>query len=191
MNNLAFMLSRIFDPVVEIPLLLALAVLYAYFNGYEWQYLFVLLFIDAFLPFLFFYSQLKRHIIHDWDITNRKERYPLYGFTLAAHLAGVLMTFLFGQIAVGKILLVFWTLALAFFVITLFWKISVHAGVNAAMATFLVHLWGPRFLWMYFILIPVGWSRVYLAKHSWLQYIGGVLLAVIWLELGFSLLGVL
>src|SRR4030042_1339029 len=190
-KRLAVLISRIFDPFIEIPILLTASVLYAYFNGYEWQFLTLLLLIDAILPALFFYHLLKRHEIHDWDITQRKERYPLYGFTLAAHLVGIYFTYMSHQYHLGSMLIVFWFIGLIFFLITLFWKISLHGGVNMVLVTFVVLLFGRSFLWAYLILIPVGWSRIYLKKHTPVQFVSGSLIASGLFLVGFFLFGLI
>ncbi len=188
MKTLALVISRVFDPFLEIPALLIMAVIYAYFNGMEWQFMTVLLIIDAVLPMLFFIHLLRKHEVHDWDITERKERYPLYGFTMAAHLAGVLLAFLLGQAQVAQILFVFWIIGIIFFAITLYWKISVHGGVNAALATFLVLIWGRQYAWFFLAVLVVGWSRVYLKKHTASQYFAGATLATVSLFVGFYIL---
>lgn len=189
MKILAYAISRIFDPFFEIPVLLSLTVWFAYMNGLSVRFLTTLLFVDAVLPGIFFIHLLRKREVHDWDITKRQERVPIYGFTLASHLAGILMSVLVGHIHTASILLIFWILGITFFSITLYWKISLHAGVNAALATFLVLVGGKSFIWAYLILLPVGWSRIYLKKHTIQQFAVGALLSISEMWLGFVALG--
>lgn len=177
MKLTAKIVSRVFDPVVEIPILFGFAVWYTYVNGHSWLFLSALLFINAVLPFLFFLHLLRRGEVRDWDITRRSERIPVYGFALTTQIAGIGLAILTGRIPVAQILLIFWLLGVIFFSITLFWKVSVHAGVNSVLVTFLVLMGGVSFVWFYLILIPVGWARVASKQHTIAQFVFGALLA--------------
>lgn len=189
MKRVAQVVSRVFDPVIEIPLLFALSVWYAYVNGHSWLFLSVLLFINAVLPFLFFLHLMRKGEIHDWDITKRRERIPVYGFALTTQVAGIGMALLTGRIPVAQILLIYWLLGVLFFAITLAWKVSVHAGVNAAFVTFVVMVGGTSFAWLYLFLLPVGWARVVGHHHTIGEFVAGAILGAIGLWGGFTLFG--
>jgi membrane-associated phospholipid phosphatase len=190
MRLVAQVISRVFDPIVEIPLMLGLAVWNAYVNGMGWQFLLVLLFIDAILPFLFFLHLLRRHEVDNWDISKREQRIPVYGFTMLAHLAGVGLAWVTGRMEVALILFVFWLLGMAFFGLTTFWKVSVHAGVNSALVTFLVLIVDPKYAWLYVLLVPVGWARIYTKNHSLDEFMMGAILGSLGLWGGFKVFGV-
>lgn len=189
-RKLAWAISRVFDPVVEIPILLAGSVYYALSNGLRWRFLVMLLMVDALLPALYMVYGLMKGKIKDWDITRREERMGLYFFTIFAHLFGVVAAYAVGKTDLFEILLVFWTMAVVFAVVTLFWKISVHAGTNAAVVAFFNHYYGwDRFWWLVLILIVVLWSRVEIKKHTWAQVLVGATLALVWVSLGLQWLG--
>ena len=187
MKTVAQAISRIFDPIIEIPVMFGLTVWYAYVNGHSWLFLSVLLFINAVLPLLFFLHLLRKKEIHDWDIRRRKERIPVYAFALITQIAGIGMALLTGRIPVAQILLIFWIVGLLFFLITLYWKVSVHAGVNAALATFLVMILGVEFFWLYIVLLPVGWARVSQGNHTVREFTAGALLGALGIWGGFTL----
>lgn len=189
-RKLAWAVSRVFDPVVEIPILLAGSVYYALSNGLRWRFLVMLLVVDAVLPALYMVYGLMKGKIKDWDITKREERMGLYFFTIFAHLFGVVAAYAVGKTDLFEILLVFWTMAVVFAVVTLFWKISVHAGTNAAVVAFFNHYYGwDRFWWLVLVLIVVLWSRVEIKKHTWAQVLVGATLALVWVSLGLQWLG--
>lgn len=189
-RKLAWAISRVFDPVVEIPILLAGSVYYALSNGLRWRFLVMLLMVDALLPALYMVYGLMKGKIKDWDITRREERMGLYFFTIFAHLFGVVAAYAVGKTDLFEILLVFWTMAVVFAVVTLFWKISVHAGTNAAVVAFFNHYYGwDRFWWLVLILIVVLWSRVEIKKHTWAQVLVGATLALVWVSLGLQWFG--
>jgi len=189
-RKLAWAISRVFDPVIEIPILLAGSVYYALSNGLRWRFLVMLLVVDALLPALYMVYGLMKGKIRDWDITRREERMGLYFFTIFAHLFGVVAAYAVGKTDLFEILLVFWTMAVVFAVVTLFSKISVHAGTNAAVVAFFNHYYGwDRFWWLVLVLIVVLWSRVEIKKHTWAQVLVGATLALVWVSLGLQWFG--
>ncbi len=169
--------SRLFDPVVEIPLALALAVWFSLTHGLRWRFLVLLLYIDSFLPFIFFLHLLHKGEISDWDVRNRRERIPLYLFTVIVHLAGVGLAWLIGRKELVVILLAFYIVAVVFMVVTYFWKISLHAGVNALLVTFINVLLGWRYWWLYGVVVLVSWARVKGGFHRPAQVVWGAVLA--------------
>lgn len=185
---IAIVISRVFDPVVLIPLMLGAAVIWSLINGLRWRFILLLLFIDGLIPFLYFVHLLSTKEISDWDTTLRQQRVRLYGFTVIVHAGGVLLALLLGKIILSKILLSFWFLAAIFFLVTLRWKISLHTGVAAAGATFLALLFGPQWLWLFVLVGLIGWARIKIKKHSPLQAAAGAILAGIILWGSFQLL---
>jgi len=188
MKKLASIVSIVFDPRIEVPLLLTLAVVTAYSNGAPLRFLALLLFVDAVLPGMFFVHLRNKGEISDMDITKRAERVPLYWFTTLAHLGGVGVAWVFHQDALTRVLLVFWILALIFTVVTTKWKVSVHAGVNVALATYVVLVWGINWWWLYGLVVLVGWSRVKLGRHKMMQVVLGAALGVVGVVVGLGLL---
>jgi len=183
-SNLAWVVSRVFDPVIEIPLLLATVAIYALTNGLRIRFLIFLLIVDALLPALYMFWGLATKRISDWDMTKRKERSGVYFFTIFCHLFGVVLAFFLGKILLAKILFIFWSLAVVFALITIVWKISIHAGVNAAALAFFNHYFGwQNYWWLSLVLVAVLWARVEIKKHTWTQVTAGAVLAIVWVEL--------
>lgn len=188
--SLAWFVSRVFDPVVEIPLLLSAAVLYAVKNGIRYRYLVFLLLIDALAPAVYLIWGLLKKKFSDWDMTKREERTGIYIFTVIVHLFGVVYAFMLGKEELAEILFVFWLIALIFAITTLFWKISVHAGVNGAAVAFFNHFWGwQNYWWLMVVLLVVLWARVRVRKHTWAQVLIGAGSAIAIVEFGLRLVG--
>lgn len=175
--------SRIFDPVVEIPIALVLAVWFAVSNSLRWRFLVGLLFLDAVVPFVFFLIMLVKGEVSNWDIRDRRERIPIYLFSLFMHFLGVGLAWVTGKHELLVILLAFYGVALLFMGITFFWKISLHTGVNALLVTFFNLLMGWSYLWLYVIVLIVGWARVEGKHHTIYQIAAGALLG------GFGFMG--
>lgn len=186
---LAEVVSRGLDPTWEIPAALMLAVGFAVSEGFRWRFLGLLLFIDAIVPMIFFLTMLYHKQIKDWDIQNRVQRLPLYLFTLICHLGGLWLAHELGKTELTSVLLVYYAVAIIFFVITLRWKISLHAGVNAVLITTLNIFYGWRYWWLYGLVLAVMWARVYQKHHTWTQVIVGAILGGAIVAVGLSLAG--
>ena len=172
----AEVVSRILDPVWEIPLAILLAVAFAATEGLRWRFLGLLLFIDAVVPMIFFVMMLINKQIKDWDIQKREQRIPLYTFTLICHLAGLWLAHELGKSELVSVLSVFYIVGIIFALITLNWKISLHAGVNAVLFTTINIFYGWQYLWLYGLLALVMWARVHQKHHTWEQVIAGACL---------------
>lgn len=181
----AAVVSRVMDPVWEIPFAILLAVAFAIQEGLRWRFLGILLFVDAVVPMIFFLMMLRNKQIKDWDIQHREQRVPLYLFTLVCHLGGLWLTLALGKSGLFPILLVFYVAAVVFFLITLFhYKISLHAGVNAVLFTTINMFYGWKYFWLYGFLYLVMWARVYQKHHTWEQVFAGAILGTLIVGIG-------
>lgn len=174
-NVFAEIVSRVLDPVWEIPLAIMLAVAFAAAEGLRWRFLGLLLFIDAVVPMIFFLIMLKNKQIKDWDIQNRAQRVPLYAFTLICHLAGLWLAYELGKQELVLVLSVFYVVGVVFALITTHWKISLHAGVNAVLMIAINMFYDWRYWWLMLLLPVVMWARVYQRHHSWEQVLAGAI----------------
>lgn len=191
MNKLfSKIISRVLDPVIEIPVALGLAIWFAVAGGLRWRFLVIILLIDALLPFLFMVISLAKGQITSWDIRKREERTPLYLFTLFVHGLGVVLAHLLERGDLSRILFVFWVIAAAFALITLKWKISLHGGVNAVLLVFVNMLYGWQYWYLMGLLVLVGWARVHDKHHSVAQYTAGAVLGGIMTYVGMKWVGV-
>lgn len=175
---LAQIVSRLFDPILEIPIALLLAVYLAVNEGIRWRFLGVLLFIDLVVPFVFFLTMLYHKQITGWDVRERRERVPLYAFTMLCHLGGVWLAHELGKAELAGTLFRFWLLGIAIVLITTKWKISVHGAVNAFLVTLVTGVLGWQYIWLYALIPVVGWARIYDRHHTLDQYIAGVVVGV-------------
>ena len=104
MGKLAHIISRIFDPVVEIPFILSVVVWYALTNGLRFRFFIFLLITDALLPAAYMVWGMLTKRISDWDMTKRTERAGIYTFTVFTHALGVVYAFLLGKQELASIL---------------------------------------------------------------------------------------
>jgi membrane-associated phospholipid phosphatase len=183
----AEIVSRILDPVWEIPLAILLAVGFAATEGLRWRFLGLLLFVDAVVPFIFFLTMLRHRQLVNWDMQRRGERVPIYAFTLICHLAGLWLAHELGKTELVSVLSVFYLIGISFALITMQWKISLHSGVNAGLFTLINLFYGWQYIWLYSLLLLVMWARVYQKHHTWEQVIAGAVLGGGMVGLGLGL----
>ncbi len=173
---LARVASRVLDPVWEIPLAILLAIAFAVREGLRWRFLGLILFIDAVVPMVFFLTMLYHKQLSNWDMDKRRQRLPIYLFTLVCHLGGLWLAHELGRVELVRILSVFYGVAITFFLVTLKWKISLHAGVNAGLITTINMFYGWHLWWLYGLLYLVMWARVYQKHHTWEQVLAGAVI---------------
>lgn len=191
LNQFAYLISRVFDPVLLIPITLVFAAWGAWTNGERFKFLTLLVFLDGVLPGFVFIHYLKNGKISGWDVRDRKERVGLFAFVVLCHFLGVVGAFLLGRFPLANYLLIFWILSVIYFAVTLFWKISVHMGVLSALATFMVLSYGKEFVWMFAALLLVAWARVQGQYHRLSQVIAGGMVPVIVIPTMFFVFGFL
>jgi hypothetical protein len=174
----ATLFSRLFDPVWMMPVAISSATVFAVSEGLRWRFLGLLLFIDAVVPLIFFVIMLLNRQIKDWDIHKREQRIPLMTFTLICHLAGLWLACELGKNELSAVLAVFYFTGLIFALITLKWKISLHAGINAVLFTAINVFYDWQYPWLYLILLGVMWARVYQRHHTPAQVVVGALVGM-------------
>lgn len=125
------------------------------------------------LPFLAFFGGQAVGRISDWDVTLRSERSKLFLTTIASWSVALFLTLWQGNASLFKLMLAMYILLVAFWGVSLFWKVSLHA----AGATAAFFIWNFLFDWQMgwiFLLLPlVFWARWRLSKHSLKQILAG------------------
>lgn len=191
MRKFAWLITRTFDPVFEIPLAVGMSVWFLADPSMRLQTLLLIFLFYVLAPAIYFVVRIRKGKVSDWDITKKEERKAIYQFSIASHLLGILAVFLLGQIFLVKLLMVLWVVSVVFMVVNIYWKISVHAGVNAFLMVLLNNFYGWKiFGWLMVVLLLVLWSRVYLRKHTITQVMAGALVAFVLVELGMRMLGI-
>ncbi len=136
-------------------------------------------------PTLFLFGLLHRGRISDLDITQRGERPVPFIVALGGCIVAWLCLYAVGAPA---LLIRFagahMSIMALVFVITLFWKISVHSAGIAGVATLAASLLGGLQVLALTSVILVGWSRIRLGRHTFGQVVaGGILGSLIFILL--------
>jgi membrane-associated phospholipid phosphatase len=132
------------------------------------------------LPYALILRGVRRGRLSDKNISLREQRIRfgvvaitsiLIGLALlAAFDAPAEMVALQASIAVG---------VACGWVITLWWKISVHAAIAAGAATVLTLVFGTALLAAWALVALIAWSRVQVGDHTPAQVLAGVTLGVV------------
>jgi membrane-associated phospholipid phosphatase len=141
------------------------------------------------LPYALILRGVRRGRLSDKNISLREQRIRfgvvaitsiLIGLALlAAFDAPAEMVALQASIAVG---------VACGWVITLWWKISVHAAIAAGAATVLTLVFGTALLAAWALVALIAWSRVQVGDHTPAQVLAGVTLGVVVNATNFPLL---
>jgi hypothetical protein len=185
-HRLAGIISVFLDPLVEGPLLLAILFLTKSMAP-VWVLALVIL-VDTLVPVFFLGYGLKKGFISDWETSKRRERHKLNFLCLLITLANLFLFYLFGDLFLLRLFLVFLVLMAFYTLITFFWKISGHMTANTAFYLALNIFFGWRFWWLLFLLPVVAWARLVRNRHNVWQILGGVALSSLVVSCGaFSL----
>lgn len=125
----------------------------------------------------------------DGDIPNLKDRYIPLVLGVLSYLAGTLVLYFIEAPHITTLLMLcYFVNTIAVFIVSLRWKISIHAigVVGPTMALCAVYWpWGLLFI---LILPPVAWSRYVLKKHTPAQLICGAVMGFVITSIMFLLL---
>jgi membrane-associated phospholipid phosphatase len=179
-RDLARILSTIFNPFLTA---LALFVILAHIGPHDidefWRLLLISTFFTSIGPMLYIFWLYASDRISDLDMSIRRERVAALSAFVLFYLIGTVVLWLVKAPIVMVAAMAgyaFSTLIVQY--ITRFWKISTHAlGITAPLVA-LTMLFGRQPL-PFMVLVPmVGWARVFLKAHTFMQVVGGCSLAI-------------
>lgn len=138
------------------------------------------------LPFAILFLLARRRVIQDVEVSDRRDRiFPFVG-VLASYLIGTFaLASVNAALIVTSLMLCHFGNTLIMMLISFRWKISIHASGITGPFTALVFHFGPLLSPLLLLVIPVGWSRLHLKAHNWLQILAGALVTIplTWLQL--------
>lgn len=175
-HTIATIISRVFDPFVAITILLILAIGRSSLTMSEQiRGLFVGLVVIIGVPVGLFIWAIRTKLAENWDVSKREERPKLffliffYELLVLLFLRPTLDQFLY------QTLITFICAFAGFTFVTLFWKISGHAFINAFVTGHIVTWFGWVWWPVLFVVPLVSWSRVVRGNHTVLQVVLGAL----------------
>jgi hypothetical protein len=145
-------------------------------------------FFGCVLPLILVVLMLKKGVITDFYATERMERFIPFMATIASYSFGALALIITDAPApITALMACYIVNGLVLLVITLKWKISIHASGIASPVTALVYLLGSRLIFLFLLFIPVAWARVELNAHDKKQVTAGAIISGVltWVQMAF------
>ncbi len=192
-DKLAFLISRIFGPL---PMGIIIWLLTALTSGIGfWKALVVypiIFFTTILIPLLItlFLHATKRVPDIEWKNIDDRKKYLLPLTIVALIILNVLTYFLTNWTIfhLGLLLSAILLTMSAIWVIFDF-KISGHMAVATITFAYINLLFGLTFLWLFLLLIPIGWARWHLKLHTPKELTAGFALPIIYMLLALAIFG--
>ncbi len=130
-------------------------------------------------PGVYIAYAMKKGLIEDLDITKRQERYMIMTIYLVSHILVLAVSLFYGNARLVEEMLMLSVVFASVYLITFYWKISLHMVVNVLGITLLNINFGWHLAWLYLLIPVVAWSRLVLKKHTPAQLIAGAVLTFV------------
>ena len=141
-------------------------------------------------PTLVYLYEKKIGKIKDWFMTNRAERRDVQ---IAWFFGAAIFSFLTWYLDASRLLLAlgltFLALSLLITLINFYWKISVHMVGVSLFAMVAILVYSSAFVWLLSLILLVGWARIKLQAHTFLQVSIGCILTISVVYFVFGLFG--
>lgn len=176
-------LAKAVTLVMNAPLLAVATFVYIYLTdpaGPASSVLVTAIFFSGVMPILIIFVQRRSGIVTEMMVNERDERTKPFLGAISSYVLGTLaLTYLEAPAAMVYLMACYLVNSVFMMMVTLRYKISIHASGVAGPATFLVHQYGVR-LWPFtLVLVVVGWARLQLRMHTLGQVAWGILLTVL------------
>ncbi len=178
--RIADTLGRVFNPLyVAVPAILVASLEVSDTVGQAFIWWGICIMLSTILPLIDLVVRLKLGKVSDFHVTRKEERTVPMLFNLGYLAAGAALLLILGaprEIVAIEVSSLF-MIAVAF-VVTFWWKISLHALglVEIYVLLLLVFRTWTFFLWTLFfpvLIVAVCWARVYMRKHTLGQVLVG------------------
>jgi membrane-associated phospholipid phosphatase len=142
------------------------------------------------LPYALILRGVRQGRLTDKNISLREQRIRFGVVAITSILLGLVLLAAFDAPAEMVALLAAVAVGVACgWVITLWWKISVHAAIAAGAATVLTLVFGPALVVVWPLVALIAWSRVQVGDHTPAQVLAGIALGIVVNATIFPLLG--
>ncbi|HOQ67557.1 MAG TPA: hypothetical protein PKU87_02865 [Candidatus Atribacteria bacterium] len=179
-EKLAEAFSLVLQPSA-IAVLLYLVVSFSFATGWQaWLFFLIGLVFMGLLPIWLMFFLTKKGKISDPDLSNREERFFPYLMVCGFYfLALVIFLLTSAPLPLVAITCCYLGVTLVGAIVSLFWKISLHLAGIAGPVTALVMIISPYWAFLYLLLLPLGWARIYLGKHNVYQVVAGSVMSIV------------
>jgi membrane-associated phospholipid phosphatase len=132
------------------------------------------------LPYALILRGVRRGRLSDKNISLREQRIRFAAVAITSILTGLAVLAAFDAPAEMVALQASIAVGMACgWVITIWWKISVHAAIAAGAATVLLLVFGLALLVVWPLVALIAWSRVQVSDHTPAQVLAGIALGIV------------
>ena len=145
-------------------------------------------FFGSVLPLSSTYYLVRKGIIPDIYASDRATRTEPFLWAMVSYLMGVTaLMYLNAPFVVTALMACYFVNTIVMLIITMYWKISIHAVGVTGPVTALVFQLGARMLPFFLLMLPVAWARIELKAHNRLQVAAGAILSTFltWMQMIF------
>ena len=173
--------SNILAPAtISLPFILLVAFYQAQDKLSALIYTCITLFFLSIGPLLYILIGVRLGKLSDIDVSRRTQRFRPFIFGIVSAMIGwLILTLTNGPRNLQTVMIITVFSGIIMMVITLWWKISMHASSLGGVATMLTVLYGAVMLPLFVLLVLVSWSRVVLRRHTVPQVIAGSLAGIV------------
>ena len=178
--RIARYVSNILAPAtISLPFVLLVAFYQARDQLAAFVYACITLFFLSIGPLIYILIGVRLGKLSDTDVSRRSERAGPFLFGIISVTIGWLVLALInGPRNLQTVLIITAVSGVLMMLITLRWKISIHASSLGGAATMLTALYGAVMLPLFGLLALVSWSRVALSRHTIAQVVAGSLASI-------------
>lgn len=180
-TRIAWFISNIFSPVViSLPFIILVALFHARNVPHSLRYAALTFLFLTIGPMIYILVGVLSGQLTDADVSVRSQRFGPFLFSLSSAVLGLVVLILtHAPKNLQTVLIISSVSGVAMILITLYWKISMHASSFASAITMLTALYGSYVALMFLVLIALCWSRVVLRRHTTAQVIVGSLVSIV------------
>ena len=179
--RIARQVSNILAPAtISLPFILLVAFYQAQDKLSALLFACITLFFLSVGPLLYIIIGVRLGILSDIDVSRRSQRVGPFIFGIVSATIGwIILSLTDAPRNLQTVMIITVFSGIIMMVITLWWKISMHASSFGGVATMLTVLYGAVMLPLFILLIFVSWSRVVLRRHTVSQVIAGSLAGIV------------
>lgn len=177
-QKLAEYISIILGPQIWLPVLMLVILLN---SNLTLKQLWILIpsigLLQVAIPLGYLYLAPKEGLATKWDLPRRQDRYLFFIVAIFCTIASLYIVYLLGTPFLFQMGLIFLGLLVILSLITIYWKISLHASINTAGSILICYIFGLQYIWVFLSIPLVFWARLTLKRHTISQLLAGTILS--------------
>lgn len=180
-DGVAFLISAVFSPyLVSVFFILVISFIYADNLKQFLPWIIISFFFIGVIPAGYIFWLLENKKVSDLHLSNHDHRKkPFLVGAISSLMGMIILYFMHAATPILAVATAYAVNAALLFLVTLYWKISIHSALFAASVFIIVTLFGSSFWPLFLFWLPLSWSRVHRKKHTPDQVLFGAIIAIL------------